>query len=161
MWVQINEVFVPLPPIKPLGSWCVCVCVCVYVCVYLCELSHVWLFGTPWTKLLGSSVHAIFQSRILEWLPLPTPGNLPNPGIEPETLSPVLAGGFFTSCATWKLGGVSPHLSQNISSSYCYVSCNPFIIWDSEPTLWNTVLKENDLALLGWYKGRERYKFWK
>ena len=31
-------------------------------------------------------------------LPLPTPGDLPNPGIEPESpVSPALAGGFFTT----------------------------------------------------------------
>ena len=33
-------------------------------------------------------------------LPLPTPGDLPDPGIEPASLtSPALAGGFFT---TWE-----------------------------------------------------------
>ena len=31
----------------------------------------------------GSSVHEIFQARILEWLLFPSPGDLPNPGIEP------------------------------------------------------------------------------
>ena len=31
----------------------------------------------------GSSVHGILQARILEWLPCPPPGDLPNPGIEP------------------------------------------------------------------------------
>ena len=31
----------------------------------------------------GSSVHEIFQARILEWDPFPSPGDLPNPGIEP------------------------------------------------------------------------------
>ena len=30
----------------------------------------------------GSSVHGILQTRILE-LPFPSPGDLPNPGIEP------------------------------------------------------------------------------
>ena len=31
------------------------------------------------------------------------PGNLPDPGIEPESLtSLVLAGGFFTTSATWE-----------------------------------------------------------
>ena len=30
---------------------------------------------------LGSSVHGILQARILEWLPFPPPGDLPNPGI--------------------------------------------------------------------------------
>ena len=28
-----------------------------------------------------------FQSRILDWVPLPTPGDLPNPGIEPVSLA--------------------------------------------------------------------------
>ena len=34
-------------------------------------------------SLQGSSVHGIFQARILEWLPLPSPGYLPDPGTEP------------------------------------------------------------------------------
>ena len=45
----------------------------------------------------GSSVHGILQARILEWVTMPSPGDLPNPGIEPTSLmSPALAGGFFT-----------------------------------------------------------------
>ena len=39
-----------------------------------------------------SSVHGIFQARILEWV---TPRDLPDPGIEPA--SPALAGGFSTT----------------------------------------------------------------
>ena len=35
-----------------------------------------------------SSVHGILQAAILEWVAIPPPGNLPDPGIEPE--SPVL-----------------------------------------------------------------------
>ena len=31
----------------------------------------------------GSSVRGISQVRILEWLPFPTPEDLPDPGIEP------------------------------------------------------------------------------
>ena len=31
----------------------------------------------------GSSVHEILLARILEWDPFPSPGDLPNPGIEP------------------------------------------------------------------------------
>ena len=35
-------------------------------------------------------------------LPLSPPGDLPDPGIKPESLmSPTLAGGFFTTSATW------------------------------------------------------------
>ena len=33
----------------------------------------------------GSSVHGILQARILEWLPCPPPGGLPNPGIQPRS----------------------------------------------------------------------------
>ena len=33
--------------------------------------------------LSGSSVHGISQERILEQLPFPSPGDLPDPGIEP------------------------------------------------------------------------------
>ena len=31
----------------------------------------------------GSSIHGISQARVLEWLPFPSPGDLPDPGIEP------------------------------------------------------------------------------
>ena len=52
----------------------------------------------------GSSVHGILQARVLEWLLCPPPGDLPDPGIEPPSLmSPVLAGGFFTTSATWEV----------------------------------------------------------
>ena len=40
-----------------------------------------------------SSVHGILQARILEWVAIPIPGPLPDPGIEPW--SPVLACRFF------------------------------------------------------------------
>ena len=47
---------------------------------------------------LGSSVYGILQARILEWIamPFPSPGDLPDPGVEPTPLmSPALAGRFF------------------------------------------------------------------
>ena len=34
-------------------------------------------------RLPGSSVHGILQARILEWVAVPSSGDLPNPGIEP------------------------------------------------------------------------------
>ena len=43
-------------------------------------------------SLPGSSGHGISQARILEWLPVPSPGYLPDPGIELRSL----AGRFFT-----------------------------------------------------------------
>ena len=51
----------------------------------------------------GSFVHGILQARILEWVPCPPPGDLPNPGIESESLiAPALTGGFFTTSTIWE-----------------------------------------------------------
>ena len=52
----------------------------------------------------GSSIHEILQARILEQFPFPSPGNLPDPGIEPA--APALAGGFFTTEPPGKLSAV-------------------------------------------------------
>ena len=50
----------------------------------------------------GSSDRGIFQARILERV-LPTPGDLPDPKSEPMSFAfPALAGGFFTTSATWE-----------------------------------------------------------
>ena len=47
-------------------------------------------------SLPGSSVHVIFQAKILESDACPLPGNLPDPGIElTSIMSPALAGGYF------------------------------------------------------------------
>ena len=47
-------------------SSCVCVCVCVWVCVHaqLCPILCDSMDCSP----LGSSVHGMFQARILEWV---------------------------------------------------------------------------------------------
>ena len=51
----------------------------------------------------GSSVHEIFQARLLEWLPLTNPGDIPDFGIELTSLvSPALAGRFFTTSTIWE-----------------------------------------------------------
>ena len=41
---------------------------------------------------LGSSVHGILQTRILEWVPCPPPDDLPNLGIKPVPARHGLAG---------------------------------------------------------------------
>ena len=54
-------------------------------------------------SLSGSSVYEILQARKVEWAPFPPPGDLPDPGIEPSSLtSAALAGGFFTPSAPWE-----------------------------------------------------------
>ena len=51
------------------------------------SLSHVWLFATPWTVASQASPSMGF-SRQVYWsgLPFPSPGDLPNPGMEPRFL---------------------------------------------------------------------------
>ena len=69
----------------------------------LSRFSHVQLFATLWTVARQVSLSMGF-SRQEYWsgLPFPSPGALPNPGIEPASfVSPVLAGRFFTTSATW------------------------------------------------------------
>ena len=65
----------------------------------LSRFSHVQLFATPWTALCLWD----FPGKNGNWsgLPFPSPGDLPDPGIEPASLmSPAVAGGFFTTSAT-------------------------------------------------------------
>jgi len=73
----------------------------------VCMLSHfscVQLFATPRTIAHQPPLPKGF-SRQEYWsgLPCPAPGDLPDPRIEPTSLaSPALAGGFFTTSATWE-----------------------------------------------------------
>ena len=62
-------------------------------------LSRVQLFSTPWTVACQAPLSMGF-SRQEYWsgLPFPSPGDLPNPGIEPR--SPALEADAFTLCAT-------------------------------------------------------------
>ena len=72
-----------------------------YVCAQL--LSRVQLFVTPWTVACQAPLSTGFPKQAY-WggLPCPPPGDLHNAGIEPTSLmSPALAGGFFTTSATW------------------------------------------------------------
>ena len=66
------------------------------------------------------SVVLLFQARILEWTAISYYGDLPDPGIEPVSLtSPALAGRFFITSAT-----------QEAHASQLYLGPNPtfFII---------------------------------
>ena len=60
-------------------------------------LSHVQLFVTPWTVAQQAPLSKGF-SRQEYWSGLPTPGDLPDPRIEPMSpAASALAGGFFTT----------------------------------------------------------------
>ena len=64
-----------------------------------CTLSRVCPFAAPWTAAPQAPPSMGF-SRQEYWsgLPCPSPGDLPDPGIElMSPMSPALAGGFFTA----------------------------------------------------------------
>ena len=65
---------------------------------------YIRFFVTLWTvsHQVPLSMGFSWQEYCSEW-PCPPPGDLPNPGIKPRSpMSPALAGGFFTTSATWE-----------------------------------------------------------
>ena len=68
----------------------------------------------------GSSDHGILQARILEWVAIPPPVDLPHSGIEPASLmSSALVGGFFTMSTIWE----APGWNVGFSNLRCRTSC--------------------------------------
>ena len=65
----------------------------------VCVPSHVRLFVTPWTIACQAPLPMEFSSqKYWSGLSFPPPGDVPDSGIEPMSLSlPALAGGFFTT----------------------------------------------------------------
>ena len=61
-------------------------------------LSHVLLFVTQWNAVHQAPLSMVFSKQeYWSGLPVSTPGELPDPGIEHKSLtSPALAGRFFT-----------------------------------------------------------------
>ena len=86
------------------------------LCLTLCDAMN--------CSLPGSSVHGILQTQMVEWVVIPFPGYLPDPGIKLASLmSPALAVGFFTTSTTWEV-----HLLSS-SFHYCVYSMCDFNIY--------------------------------
>ena len=84
----------------------VCMCVCVCVRTLSCSVVS-YSFVTPWTMARQAPLSVGFpRQEYWSGLPLPNPGDLPNPGIEPMSLaSPAFVGRFFTTAPPGK-----PHM---------------------------------------------------
>ena len=101
-------------------------CVCVLI-----RFSRVQLFMTVW-RVTPLSVSL---SRLESWsgLPFPPPGDLPDPGIEFESLmSPVLVGGFFTVSPTWEVqcwAYLQAELRNSNSLGTIKTHCNQLVSW--------------------------------
>ena len=101
-----------------------------------------WLYNPP-----GSSVHGIFQARILEWVAISSSRGLPEPGIKLKSpVSSALAGRFFTTASPGKryvnkhpciclLSWEIEHLYHSVLPRYWYITrpmC-PFPKWPLPP----------------------------
>ena len=96
-WAQDHTLLSPL--------WhCLCMTAFITVSVCVSSVAQSCLTLQPMDySPPGSSVHGIFQERILGWVAVSSPGDLPDPGIKSTFLaSPALAGGFFTTSTTWE-----------------------------------------------------------
>ena len=94
----------------------------------VCVLSCVRLLVTPWTVARQARLSMEF-SRQGYWskLPFPTSGGLPEPGIEPTSVSPALAGRFFTTALPGKLG-----FSCKKGKSNSIGLCKEVTYWDTQ-----------------------------
>ena len=101
------------------------------------SLSHIQLFVTPWTVAYQAPL-SMGLSRQEYWsgLPFPSPGNLPNPGIEPR--SPALRADALlseppgkpkTSLNSLKLKTIVCVLSMCVDLRVCVHSDTPSLMW--------------------------------
>ena len=80
----------------------------------------------------GSSVHGIFQARVWSGLPFPSPGDLPDPRIEPTCLtSPALAGRFLTTSTTWGAKFEQTVSMASVTTSFQWSLKTPVSSWYS------------------------------
>ena len=86
-----------MPTLTICDAWYFCVCM-------LSCFSHVQLCATLGTVAHQAPLSKGFsRQEYCSGLPCPPPRDLPNLGIKPTSLkSPALAGGFFTTSATWE-----------------------------------------------------------
>ena len=113
----------------------------------------------PHCRPPGSSVHGIFQARILEWLSFSTPGDLPDPTSVScvGTSLPLLHLGIFHSTEHF------PKPSKNELSQILPSTLGSFNRWNNTQTIqWNKQhkcmnLHERTCNLLWWTKSSKRW----
>ena len=99
---------------------------------YIAVPSHVQLFAAPWTVACQAPLSMeFFQEEYWSGLPFPPLKNLPNPGIKPTSLvSPALAGGFFTTSASWEALNY-----DSLKGKYALINTK----WMSAAHFWSTL----------------------
>ena len=92
----------------------------------LSHFSRVWLFAAPWI-IAHQAPLSMWFSRQEYWsgLPCPPPGDLADPGTEPESfVSPALAGGFFTTSTAWE-APAHTHKKETLKNKLFLHVCRP------------------------------------
>ena len=127
--------------------------------MHACVLSHfsrVHLFATPWT--IAQAPLSMGFSRQEHWsgLSCPSPGNLPDPRIEPVSLTfPALSGELFTTSATWGAfnGYEFEQSSGNIEGQGSLACCSSRGLKESDTTerLNNNTNNDSAIPLLHTY----------
>ena len=85
-----------------LTQWCKLI-MCASVHIFHMFQSCSILYDPLDCCLPGSSVHRIFQTRMVDWDATPSSRGSSYTGVEPASPnSPALAGGFFMTSATWE-----------------------------------------------------------
>ena len=131
--------------------FCMCVCMCM-----LSRFRRVWLFVTPWTIVHQAPLFlGFFRQEYCSGLLYPSPRDLPNPGIGPMSLtSPALAGGFFTTHATWETPLHVYTISIYIFFFFFFsLTMEDFFLFFSG--LSNQLLETELLTMLGTWEPRE------
>ena len=113
-------------------------------------LSRVWLFVTPWTVACQAPLSMVFaRQEYWSGLPFPTPGDLPDPGVELE--SPALAGWFFTAepprkpSMRWHTPTDTHSRERAPAPIQVWLSCLSQILW--YPTVSSSLTKSSFLFL--------------
>ena len=115
----------------------------------------------PWTVAHPAPLSMGF-SRQDYWsgLPCPSPGDLPDPGIEPQSLvSPALVGAFFTSLPLVSPGISLIHSNQFVKSSvisfrrnyprYTFLCSKHLEVWDDEQVQLSSLLSIFEMVNTG------------
>ena len=124
------------------------------MCTFVCVLSHfscVWLFVTLWTVTHPAPLSMGFSGQeYWSGLPPPSPGDLPQPGIEPVALgSLALAGWFFTTSANFSWG------SEALFLAHLHLKNKKDKGWKGEAgTKWGMLIL-GDLDILLWVVGNQ------
>ena len=74
---------------------------------------HLILCDPMDSSLLGSCVHGVFPARILEWVALPPPGDVPDQGTEPVSPAPLHCRGEYLSIESLGKPQMSLHICPN------------------------------------------------